>query len=132
MPRAVFDYTDGAAMSETTLERSRDAFRLVEFTPRVLWDVSNVDTAAMLLGTSSALPVALAPTGFTRMMHHEGEPAVARAAAAFGIPYALSTLGTTGIEELAQAAPGTRLWFQLYVNRDRTQAEDLMARGRVP
>ena len=129
MPRAVFDYTDGAAMSETTLERSRDAFRLVEFTPRVLRDVSNVDTAAMLLGTSSALPVALAPTGFTRMMHHEGEPAVARAAAAFGIPYALSTLGTTGIEELAQAAPGTRLWFQLYVNRDRTQAEDLMARA---
>lgn len=116
-PRAVFDYTDGAAMSESSLRRSRDAYRRVEFTARVLRDVADVDTSVDLLGATSALPFAFAPTGFTRMMNHEGEPAVARVAAQAGIPYGLSTLGTTGIEALASASPSTRRWFQLYVNK---------------
>lgn len=128
-PRAVFDYTDGAAMSETTLDRSRDAYRRVEFTPRVLRNVAEVDTSIELLGARNALPFAFAPTGFTRMMHHVGEPAVARVAAERQIAYGLSTLGTTGIEDLAAASPQTRRWFQLYVNRDRSQAEQLMARA---
>ena len=129
-PKSVFDYTDGGSMSETSLDRSRDAYRRVEFTPRVLRDVSQVDMSANFLGKPSALPFAFAPTGFTRMMHHVGEPAVAQVAAGAGIAYALSTLGTTSIEGLAAAVPHGRRWFQLYVSRDRTQAEDLMRRAR--
>lgn len=129
VPQAVFDYTDGAAMSEASLRRARAAFRRVEFTPRVMRDVSDVDLATTILGSTSALPFALAPTGFTRMMHHAGEPAVASVAGRAGIPYGLSTLGTTSIEDLAAAAPDARRWFQLYVSRDRRQAEDLMQRA---
>ena len=129
VPRAVFDYTDGAAMSEASLRRARSAFRQVEFTPRVMRDVSKVELATDILGEVSALPFAFAPTGFTRMMHHAGESAVAGVAGRCGIPYSLSTLGTTSIEALAEAAPNTRRWFQLYVSRDRQQAEDLMARA---
>lgn len=128
-PRAVFDYTDGAAMSEVSLRRARETFARVEFRPRVLRDVADVDTSIHALGLPNALPFLLAPTGFTRMMHHSGEPAVARAAGERGIAYALSTLGTTSIEDLAAAAPDTRRWFQLYVTRDRGQGESLMARA---
>lgn len=128
-PTAVFDYTDGGSMSETTLDRSRDAYRRVEFTPRVMRNVADVELSVTMLGKSNALPFALAPTGFTRMMNHQGEPAVARVAANAGIAYGLSTLGTTSIEELASAVPDVRRWFQLYVSRDRTQAEALMQRA---
>src|SRR6476661_7624306 len=95
VPRAVFDYTDGAAETETSLRRSRDAYARIEFVPHVLRDVSELDTSTTILGRPSALPLVFAPTGFTRLMNHEGEPAVARVAARLGIPYALSTLGTT-------------------------------------
>lgn len=130
-PTAVFDYTDGAAMSESSLDRSRDAYARVEFTPRVLRDVSEVDVSVSMLGAVNALPFAFAPTGFTRMMHHAGEPAVAAAAERYGIAYSLSTLGTTSIEALAAASPGTRRWFQLYVSRERDRAEDLMHRAQM-
>ena len=76
VPRPVFDYTDGASGSELSLQRARQAYDRVEFTPRVLRDVSQVDLRTTMLGVESALPFALAPTGFTRMMHHIGEPAV--------------------------------------------------------
>src|SRR4051795_852429 len=110
-PRAVFDYTDGAAGEEVGLRRSREAFARVELRPRVLRDVSDVDTTTTILGRRSTLPLVFAPTGFTRMMHTAGEPAVARVADRAGIPYALSTMGTTSIEDLAAATPGARLWF---------------------
>ena len=129
VPVPVFDYVDGAAGSESTLRRSRDAYARVEFTPRVLRDVADVDASTVLLGQPSALPFALAPTGFTRMMHHSGEPAVAAVAGEAGIPYALSTLGTTSIEDLAAASPGTRRWFQLYVWRDRDASAALVRRA---
>jgi L-lactate dehydrogenase (cytochrome) len=129
-PRAVFDYTDGAAGAEIGLCRSRQAFGRVEFQPRVLRDVSHVDTSTTILGRPSALPLVFAPTGFTRMMHTEGEAAVARVAARVGIPYALSTMGTTSIEELPAAAPGGRLWFQLYLWRDREASRDFVERAR--
>ena len=129
-PRAVFDYTDGAAGEEIGLRRSRQAFGRVEFQPRVLRDVSEVDTSTTILGRPSTLPLVFAPTGFTRMMHTEGEPAVARVAARVGIPYALSTMGTTSIEDLAAAAPGGRLWFQLYLWRDREASRDFVERAR--
>jgi L-lactate dehydrogenase (cytochrome) len=128
-PRAVFDYTDGAAVDELSLGRSRDAYARVEFLPSVLRDVSTVDTSTPLLGRPSALPLAFAPTGFTRMMHHEGESAVGRVAERAGIPYALSTMGTTSLEELAAAAPAARRWFQLYLWRDREASRDFVARA---
>ncbi len=118
-PRAAFDYTDGAAESETSLRRARDAFGRVEFVPSVLRDVSRVDPSTTILGRTASLPIIFAPTGFTRFMNHEGEPAVARVAARSGIPYALSTLGTTSPEALAEAVPDVERWFQLYIWRDR-------------
>lgn len=128
-PRAVFDYTDGAADGELSLNRARDAFSRVEFTPSVLRDVSSVDTGRDILGQRANLPFVFGPTGFTRMMNHEGEPAVAAVAQKVGIPYTLSTMGTTTIEDVAAAAPGARRWFQLYLWRDRSVAKDLVQRA---
>src|SRR5919107_4623183 len=107
-PRAVFDYTDGGADEEVSLRRSRQAYGRVEFNPTVLRDVAIVDKSTTILGKPVAAPIVFAPTGFTRMVHTEGEPAVARVAARVGIPYALSTMGTTSIERLANAAPDGR------------------------
>jgi L-lactate dehydrogenase (cytochrome) len=129
-PRAVFDYTDGAAEQEVSLRRARRAFREIEFRPRVLRDVSAVDTTREMLGQRAALPFAFAPTGFTRMMHHEGERAVVRVAARTGVPFGLSTMGTTSIEDVAAAAPGARKWFQLYIWKDRGVGEDLVRRAQ--
>lgn len=128
-PRAVFDYVDGAAESESSLGRSRQAFRGVEFRGRVLRDVADADPHTTVLGTSTAMPFMLAPTGFTRMMHAEGEVAVARAAAERDVVYALSTMGTTSVEDLAAGAPSARRWFQLYVWQDRARTEDLLDRA---
>jgi len=130
VPRAVFDYTDGAAEMEESLRRARQAYRRVEFHPNVLRGVSGADPGTDILGRRSELPFALAPTGLTRMMHHEGERAVVRVAQRAGIPYALSTMGTTSIEDVAAAGPEARKWFQLYVWRDRAAGRDLMDRAR--
>lgn len=128
-PRAAFDYTDGAADGEVSLARARQAFADTEFHPAVLRDVSSVDTGREVLGRRSALPFGIAPTGFTRMMHTEGERAGATAAEAAGIPFALSTMGTTGIEEVAAAAPDARRWFQLYMWKDRERSMALVERA---
>src|SRR6187455_121308 len=130
-PRAVFDYTDGAAGDELALRRSRQVYERVEFSPHVLEDVSSVDTSTVILGRPAAVPFGFAPTGFTRMMHTDGEPAVARVAERAGIPYALSTMGTTSIEALAAAAPDGRRWFQLYLWRDREASRDFVARAQA-
>ena len=130
-PRSVFDYTDGAAEAEISLRRARSLFRQLEFNPSILQDVSEVDTTTDMLGRPAAVPFSFAPTGFTRMMHHEGERAVARVAQRRGIPYALSTMGTTSIEDVAAEAPDARKWFQLYVWKDRAAGEDLMARAKA-
>ncbi|HHU10049.1 MAG TPA: alpha-hydroxy-acid oxidizing protein, partial [Intrasporangiaceae bacterium] len=105
------------------------AFERVAFHPRVLRDVSTVDLSTTVLGGPAALPLVLAPTGFTRMMHHEGEVAVARAAARAGVPYALSTMGTTSPEDLRSAVPDARHWFQLYLWQDRAASRDLVQRA---
>ncbi|MGH2929029.1 MAG: alpha-hydroxy acid oxidase, partial [Solirubrobacteraceae bacterium] len=118
-PRAAFDYTDGAAESEISLRRARQAFEDVEFHPSILRDVSTVDTSTTVFGGPSALPFGIAPTGFTRLMQTEGEIAGAGAAGAAGIPFSLSTLGTTSIERVKGANPNGRNWFQLYVMRER-------------
>ena len=127
-PRAVFDYTDGAAGEEVSRRRSREAYERVELLPEVLHDVSSVDTSTTLLGRRAALPLVFGPTGFTRMMHTEGEVAVARVAERVGIPYALSTMGTTSVEALAEAVPDAARWFQLYLWRDRGASKELVAR----
>jgi len=129
-PRAVFDYVDGAADDEISLSRSRSTFRDLEFQPHVLRDVSHADTSTTILGREVAYPFGFAPTGYTRMMHHEGESAVARVAEKVRIPYALSTLGTTTPEDVAAAAPGADRWFQLYVWRDRDVSYAIAERAR--
>jgi L-lactate dehydrogenase (cytochrome) len=103
----------------------------VEFHPDVLRDVSSTDTGTTVLGRRWALPFALAPTGFTRMMHHEGERAAVRAAQRAGVTFALSTMGTTSIEQLAAEAPDAHRWFQLYMWRDRAAGQDLVARAQA-
>ncbi len=128
-PAAAFDYTDGAAEMELSLARARQAFEDVEFHPSILRDVSTVDTAATIFGGRSAMPFGIAPTGFTRLMHTEGETAGASAAGAAGIPFALSTLGTTSIEDVQAANPHGRNWFQLYVMRQREISYSLVERA---
>ena len=123
-PKAAFDYTEGAAEAEISLTRARQAFEDIEFHPSILRDVSSVDTSRQILGGPTALPFGIAPTGFTRMMQTEGEIAGASAAAAAGIPFSLSTMGTTTIEDVKAANPNGRNWFQLYMwhERDRSMA----------
>lgn len=128
-PRAPFDYTDGAAEAEITLRRAREAFLDIEFRPGILRDVSSVDLGTEILGRPSRLPVGIAPTGFTRMMQSEGEYAGSQAAAAAGIPYTLSTMGTASIEDVAAAAPEGRNWFQLYLWTDRDRSLELIERA---
>ncbi|HET6292393.1 MAG TPA: alpha-hydroxy acid oxidase [Kribbella sp.] len=128
-PRSVFDYTDGAAEAEISLQRARRLFSEMELRPSILRDVSEIDLGTDMLGRRSELPFAFAPTGFTRMMNHEGESAVVKVAERLGIPYALSTMGTTSIEDVAAAAPDARKWFQLYVWKDRDAGEDLVKRS---
>lgn len=128
-PKAPFDYTDGAAEGELSLTRARQAFQDIEFHPAVLRDVSAVDTSREVLGRTSAMPFGIAPTGFTRMMQNEGERAGAAAASAAGIPFTLSTMGTTSIEDVAAAAPDGRNWFQLYMWADRERSLALVDRA---
>ncbi len=128
-PKAAFDYTDGAAEGELSLARARQAFEDVEFHPSILRDVSTVSTTTSVLGGTSAMPFGIAPTGFTRLMQTEGEIAGAGAAAAAGIPFTLSTLGTTSIENVKAANPEGRNWFQLYVMRQREISYGLVERA---
>ena len=131
-PKPAFDYTDGAADGEVSLGRAREAFADVQFNPAILRDVSQVDTTRTVLGAPVSLPFGIAPTGFTRMMHAEGEIAGATAALAAGIPFSLSTMGTTSIEDVAAANPasaGGRNWFQLYMWKDRDRSMALVDRA---
>jgi isopentenyl diphosphate isomerase/L-lactate dehydrogenase-like FMN-dependent dehydrogenase len=128
-PTAPFDYTDGSADQELSLARARQAFEDIEFQPRVLRDVSDVDLSSTVLGKKVAMPFGIAPTGFTRMMQTEGEIAGSQAAEAAGIPFSLSTMGTRSIEEVAEAAPNGRNWFQLYMWKDRDRSMALVERA---
>jgi len=130
-PRAAFDYTEGAAEAEISLARARQAFEDIEFTPAVLRDVSTVRTDWDVLGAPVAYPFGIAPTGFTRMMQTEGERAGARAAGRAGIPFALSTMGTTAIEDVRDANPHGRNWFQLYMWKDREKSMALVSRAEA-
>jgi L-lactate dehydrogenase (cytochrome) len=128
IPRPVFDYVDGGADEELSLRANTGAFRRWRFQPRTLVDVSEPDLSAAFLGSVAPLPLALAPTGYTRMMHPVGEIAAARAAQRHGLPYTLSTMATTTIEAVAEGAQPD-LWFQLYILRDSGLNKELVDRA---
>lgn len=129
-PQAAFEYVDGGAEAEHAMRRNRAAYGAVEFQPSVLRDVRDVDLSTRIFGGEVNLPVGIAPTGFTRLMHTDGEVGGATAAGRFGIPFSLSTMGTAGIEDVAGACPGTRRWFQLYLwKQRRDHALDLVRRA---
>lgn len=128
LPGGVFDYVDGGAEDEITYRRNQTDLARWEFVPSVLRDVTSVDTSTTLLGRPAPLPLVLAPTGFTRIVHPPGELAAARAAARKNIPYALSTLSTRSIEEVAGVSEG-RKWFQVYVWKDRGLVKNMIERA---
>jgi L-lactate dehydrogenase (cytochrome) len=130
LPHGVFDYIDGGAEDERTLARNVAAFGDYEFQPRILRDVSMIDTSTTILGRPASMPLILAPTGFTRIAHSQGELAVARAAARTGIPWSLSTMGTRSIEEVAAVSDGDK-WFQVYTWRDRGLVRELLDRAKA-
>ena len=133
IPSPVFDYVDGAADEELAAAENVAAFRRWRFLPRVLADVGAVDTSTTIFGRPLAAPFVLGPIGYTRMLHPDGEPGAARSAARHGLPYTLSTMATTGVEELTRAVAGAgaaeRLWFQLYVLKARDQVAALLDRA---
>jgi (S)-mandelate dehydrogenase len=128
VPGFVFEYVEGGAEDEATLRHNREAFAALRFVPQTLIDTRGRSLQALLFGRSSTAPLAIAPTGLNGMLHPEGDIALARAAAGFGIPYTLSTLSTTLLEDVAAKAGG-RLWMQLYVMKNRAIAENIMARA---
>ena len=128
LPGGVFDYIDGGAEDEVAMDRNTSGFRNMEFVPRVLRDMGNVDTTGTILGREVPFPLILAPTGFTRIAHPLGELAVARAAEHAGLPYSLSTMGTRSVEEVAAVSNGSK-WFQVYVWRDKGLLKDMILRA---
>ncbi len=127
LPIGVFDFYSGGANDELSLAANRSIYDGVSLRPRVLVDVSARDMATSLLGTGVTAPVVIAPMAFQRMAHPTGELAVSRAAAAMNLIMTVSTFATCSMEDIAQAAPGTR-WFQLYVHRDRGFTRDMVQR----
>ncbi|MFM8650750.1 MAG: alpha-hydroxy acid oxidase, partial [Acidimicrobiaceae bacterium] len=130
LPGGVFDYFDGAAEDEWSLANNSSAYSKFGLVPKDLRDVSQIDTATTIMGQPVPFPIALSPTGFTRIAHPQGELAVARVAGKNSLPFTLSTLGTRSIEEVASVATGP-LWYQLYVWRDRGLSRELVQRAKA-
>jgi L-lactate dehydrogenase (cytochrome) len=128
IPRPVFDYVDGAADEELSMAANVRAFRRWRFRPRALTGITTVDTTTVLLDRVLPVPLVLAPTGYTRMMHPDGESGAARSAQRHGLPYTLSTMATTTIEAVARAAQPD-LWFQLYILKDAGLTKELVDRA---
>ncbi len=126
-PRAIFDYADGGADDERTLARNSDAFADYELIQQTLRDVSSINMSTRVLGSEIAMPLALSPTGGTKMFHPDGEEAVARAAGRAGTGYTLSSVATTAIEDIARIGDGPK-WFQIYVWKDRSLNSEFIAR----
>jgi (S)-mandelate dehydrogenase len=130
LPRAVFDFFDGGAEDEVSLRDNEAAYKRIRLVPRILTDVSTVDTSTVIVGQRAELPMAIAPTGAVGFGWRGGDIAIARAAVAAGIPYTLSSTATASIEQIANAAPG-RLWFQAYILRNKPFLESLIERARA-
>src|SRR5262245_4578698 len=129
LPDFVFSYIDGGAEDELTLAGNRDAYRRLRFRPRTLVDVSTRDSTTRILGTPSALPVVVGPTGLNGLCWRDGDLALARAASKAGVPFAMSTVSMSLVEDIARDAPG-RLWLQAYVFAERRITESILARAR--
>ena len=130
VPTSVFDFVEGGALQELSIRRSKEAFQRVEFHARVLQGVTEVDLSREVLGQRASMPIILAPTGYSRMMHYLGEYAVAASAAKHGLVYTLSTMGTCSPADLAAASPEGRKWFQLYLWQNREQSRDFIRQAR--
>ena len=130
VPPAVWDYVAGGSDGEVAMARNRAAFDRVELRPTAFGQVAAPDLATTILGRTASSPVIMAPTGYTRLSHTSGERAVAAAAAGAGVPYTLSTYSTTSIRDVALVAPGARLWFQLYLMKDRAVSLAHLAEAR--
>ena len=128
LPKAIFDFFDGGAEDEVTLLDNQAAFVRTRLLPRVLKNVANISTEVELLGKTSALPMAIAPTGAVGFGWRGGDIAIAKAAVAANIPYTLSSAATASIEQVARAAPG-RLWFQAYILKNKPFLDHLIARA---
>lgn len=131
VPKAVFDYVDGGANDELAYARSQEIYSKIEFKARVLRDVSVIDLKTKILGKESALPIIFAPTGYTRMMHYQGEVMVAKVCKENNLIYNLSTMGTTSSKEIGEQVPAVRRWFQLYLWRDREQSLKFIEEARA-
>ncbi|MGH7210845.1 MAG: alpha-hydroxy acid oxidase, partial [Acetobacteraceae bacterium] len=129
LPRGIFEFIDRGTEDEVSLRENRAALDRIKLRPHVAVGVSNRSTQATILGRTHTMPLAVAPTGAAGLMWHEGELALARAAAAFGVPFTLATGSLTGIEKIAAA--GGRLWFQLYIWKERKLTWDLVERARA-
>ena len=129
LPAPVFHYIDGGADDEWSMRRNTDAFNDYELQPAHLSDVSSVDVSSTLFGQAIEWPLMISPTGASYLFHREGEPAVARAAEKFGMPYSLSTVGTTTIEDIAAIGEHPKV-FQIYVFRDRGLTREFVQRCR--
>jgi L-lactate dehydrogenase (cytochrome) len=130
MPSPMFHYMDGAADDEVNLRRSCSSFDDYELLPRYLTDISRIDPSTTIMGQPIDMPVLCSPTGMSRLFHHDGELAVARAAARANTVYSLSTVGTYSIEEVAAVSTGPK-WFQVYVFKDRTLISEFVERCKA-
>ena len=127
LPSPIFNYIDGGSDDEWSLRRNTLAFDDYELLPRYLRNIDRIDLTTRVLGTTLDLPVFLAPTGMSRLFHHDREIAVAKAAEKYGTLYSLSTLGTSSIEEIAEISSGPRM-FQIYILKDRELTREFMQR----
>ena len=130
IPRAVFDFMDGAAEDEVSMQGNRSSFAQYDLLPEVLTDVSNVNMTTTVMGQTIPFPLILAPTGLSRLFHHQGEKAVATAAARAGLIYSLSSGSSVSIEEIGALTDGPK-WFQIYVWKDRALVSEFIARARA-
>ncbi len=127
LPAPMFHYIDGGSDEETNVLGNIDAFNSARLVPEYLVDVDKIDTSVEVLGRKISMPLFLAPTGMTRLFHHDGETAVSSAAAAAGTYYSLSTVGSTSIEDVAKACDGPKC-FQIYVMKDRSLTREFIQR----
>jgi L-lactate dehydrogenase (cytochrome) len=128
VPRAIFDYADGGAYQESTLRANAADLDAINFRPRVMVDVSTVKLGTTFVGCAASMPLAIAPTGLAGLFHADGEILGALAAAAFGVPFCLSTMSICSIEDV-RAATGQPFWFQQYLMRDRGFNQELIERA---
>ena len=129
LPKSIFDFLDGGADDEISMQTNRSSFGQYHLIPDVLTDVSNIDMSTTVMGQDVSLPFILSPTGMSRLFHHDGERAVAKAAAKAGLIYSLSSNSSVSIEEIGNLTTGPK-WFQIYVWKDRSLVRDFISRAR--